>query len=69
VLKKGGCVFICHTSGREAINRIHQNVPLLHHDLLPDGATMKKLLQTTGFVEIRVEDEADSYFAVGRKTV
>ena len=67
VLKKGGCVFICHTSGRGAINSIHQNIPLLHHDILPDGATMKKLLKTAGFSEIRVEDEADSYFAVGRK--
>ncbi len=67
VLKKGGCAFICHTSGREAINRIHQNIPLLHHDLLPDVTTMKKLLQTANFTRISVEDEADSYFAVGRK--
>jgi demethylmenaquinone methyltransferase/2-methoxy-6-polyprenyl-1,4-benzoquinol methylase len=67
VLKKGGCVFICHTSGREAINRIHHTVPLLHHDLLPDGAAMKKLLHTEDFTEISVEDEAESYFAVGRK--
>jgi demethylmenaquinone methyltransferase/2-methoxy-6-polyprenyl-1,4-benzoquinol methylase len=67
VLKKGGCVFICHTSGREAINRIHHSVPLLHHDLLPDGAAMQTLLQTADFTEINVEDEADSYFAVGRK--
>jgi ubiquinone/menaquinone biosynthesis C-methylase UbiE len=67
VLRKGGNVFICHTSGREAINQIHSSVPLLHHDLLPDGTTMKKLLKTAGFGEIRIEDEAESYFAMGRK--
>jgi demethylmenaquinone methyltransferase/2-methoxy-6-polyprenyl-1,4-benzoquinol methylase len=69
VLKKGGRVFICHTSGREAINRIHHSVPLLHHDLLPDGIEMHDLLRSAGFNEIQVEDKADSYFAVGRKTV
>jgi ubiquinone/menaquinone biosynthesis C-methylase UbiE len=67
VLKKSGCVFICHTSGREAINRRHMDIPLLHHDLLPDSVTMKKLLERAGFTEIRVEDEADSYFASGKK--
>ena len=67
VLKKGGCVFICHTSGREVINRIHSSVPLLHHDLLPNSTTMKKLLHTEDFTEISVEDEGDSYFARGEK--
>ena len=67
VLKKDGRVFICHTSGREAINHIHHMVPLLHHDLLPDSTAMKKLLQKADFTGISVEDEADSYFAVGRK--
>lgn len=69
VLKKGGRVFICHTSGREAINHIHQNIPLLHHDLLPDGIEMHDLLRSAGLNEIQVEDKAGSYFAVGRKTV
>jgi ubiquinone/menaquinone biosynthesis C-methylase UbiE len=67
VLKKGGCVFICHTSGREAINRIHMDIPLLHHDLLPDSKIMKKLLQKSGFIGISVADDADSYFASGKK--
>jgi len=67
VLRRDGSVFICHTSGRESINHIHKNVPLLHHDLLPDGNNMKKLLQKSGFIEIRVVDEADSYFACGKK--
>jgi len=69
VLKRGGCVFICHTSGREAINRRHMDIPLLHHDLLPDGSTMKKLLQKSGFNGISVEDEVENYFASGKKPV
>jgi ubiquinone/menaquinone biosynthesis C-methylase UbiE len=67
VLEKGGSVFICHTSGREAINRIHMDIPLLHHDLLPDSKIMKKLLQKSGFIGISVADDADSYFASGKK--
>jgi len=67
VLKKSGCVFICHTSGREAINQIHSSVPLLCHDLLPGGTTMKKLLETAGFSGIIVEDAADSYLATAKK--
>lgn len=67
VLKTGGSVFICHTSGRNEINRIHMNVPVLHHDLLPDSTDMARLLETAGFSEIGVEDGEESYFAFGRK--
>ncbi len=67
VLKKGGSIFICHTSGRNHINQIHKNIPLLHCDKLPDSQAMQRLMQTTGFNEIQVEDEEESYFAVGRK--
>lgn len=69
VLKRGGSVFICHTSGRNEINRIHMNISLLYHDLLPNSTDMTQLLETAGFIEIRVEDKDESYFACGRKTV
>jgi len=67
VLKKSGCVFICHTSGREAINNIHASIALLRHDLLPDENNMKALLRKTGFTGIICEDATDSYLARGRK--
>lgn len=67
VLKKGANIFICHTSGRNTINRIHASVPLLHCDLLPDGTDMARLLETAGFSEIGVEDGEESYFAFGRR--
>lgn len=67
VLKKGGHVFICHTSGRDEINKIHITMPLLQHDMLPEGSIMKSLLQKSGFTAISVEDSADSYFAHGQR--
>ena len=67
VLKKSGSIFICHTSGRNEINRIHMNVPLLHHDRLPNSTDMTQLLKTAGFTGIKVEDEEESYLACGRR--
>jgi len=67
VLKKSGSIFICHTSGRSEINRIHMNVPLLHHDRLPNSTDMTQLLKTAGFTGIRVEDKEETYFACGRR--
>jgi hypothetical protein len=67
ILKKGGQVFICHTSSREHINNIHRNLPSVHNDLLPDAIEMTILLTNAGFADIQVEDKADSYLACGRK--
>jgi ubiquinone/menaquinone biosynthesis C-methylase UbiE len=67
ILKRGGRVFICHSSGREHINSIHRQIPAVQNDLLPDGIEMATLLQNAGFTGIRVEDTANSYFAYGRK--
>jgi demethylmenaquinone methyltransferase/2-methoxy-6-polyprenyl-1,4-benzoquinol methylase len=67
ILKKGGRVFICHSSGREHINSIHRCIPAMQNDLLPDAIEMMTLLTNAGFTEIRVEDKSDSYFARGIK--
>jgi ubiquinone/menaquinone biosynthesis C-methylase UbiE len=67
ILKKGGRVFICHTSSREQINHIHRNIPVVQNDLLPDAIEMATLLSNAGFTEIQVEDSAESYLAYGRK--
>jgi ubiquinone/menaquinone biosynthesis C-methylase UbiE len=69
ILKKGGQVFICHTSSREHINNIHRNLPSVHNDLLPDAIEMVELLTKAGFTEIQVEDKADSYLACARKAL
>lgn len=67
VLKRGGRVFICHTSSREHINKIHRSIPHVHDHILPDAIEMVQILSNAGFTEIQVEDKADSYFACGMK--
>jgi len=67
VLKKGGKLFICHTSSRSAIHEIHLHVPELSHDLIPDYKEMQQLLLSAGFSEISIHDEAGSYLAKAEK--
>jgi ubiquinone/menaquinone biosynthesis C-methylase UbiE len=67
LLKKGGRVFICHSSAREHINSIHRRIPTVQNDLLPDAIEMTILLTNAGFTEIKVEDTAENYLAYGRK--
>jgi ubiquinone/menaquinone biosynthesis C-methylase UbiE len=62
-MKPDGQLFICHSSGREHINRIHRNIPSICHDLLPENGEMKKLLTDAGFAGICIDDGTDSYLA------
>jgi ubiquinone/menaquinone biosynthesis C-methylase UbiE len=67
VLKKGGKLFICHTSSKTAIHEIHQQVPELSTDLIPDKGEMLQLLSSAGFGQIDVRDETSSYLAKAEK--
>jgi len=67
VLKKGGGLFICHTSSRASINQIHQRVPEISHDLIPDDREMRQLLLAAGFGQISLADEAGGYLAKAAK--
>jgi len=67
VLKPGGRLFICHTSGRSEINGIHKSIPEVQNDLLPDAGEMKALLEEAGFSGITIEDRAESYLASAQK--
>lgn len=67
VLRPGGVLYVCHTSGREKINRIHSGVPVLRDHLLPDGLEMFQLLVGVGFQGVSVDDSPGSYFAVGKR--
>jgi ubiquinone/menaquinone biosynthesis C-methylase UbiE len=69
VMKPGGRVFICHTSSRDHINEIHSTIPGMENDLLPDPDEMRDLLSDTGFSVIKVEEDSESYLAVGEKPV
>jgi len=67
VIKKGGRLLICHTSSRARINETHRQIPIVENDIIPDGNEMQSLLSTAGFVDIRIEDDSESYLASARK--
>jgi ubiquinone/menaquinone biosynthesis C-methylase UbiE len=67
LLKKGGKLFICHTSGRSEINDIHRQIPLLANDILPGEDEMATMLSAAGFADIEIRDGNDNYLASARK--
>lgn len=67
LLKKGGKLFICHTSSRHFINEIHRRQPEVHDHLLPENEEMRRLLSEAGFEDISVRDGESDYMASARK--
>ncbi len=67
VLKKGGGLFICHTSSRYQINEIHRQIPAVQSDIIPDEDEMRQLLSAAGFVELSIHDNEDNYLSSARK--
>ena len=67
VLKSGGRLLICHTSSRVEINEVHSQIPVVENDILPDSVRMRLLLSAAGFIEIKVEDNSESYLASAEK--
>ena len=68
VMKRGGNLFICHTSSRTKINEIHSHDPTVKDDILPDIDEMRSLLSAARFSKIEIEDWSDSYLASAEKT-
>ena len=69
VMKPGGRVFVCHTSSRDHINEIHSTLPGVENDLLPAPDEMRMLFSNAGFTVVKIEEDAESYLAVGEKPV
>jgi ubiquinone/menaquinone biosynthesis C-methylase UbiE len=69
ILKSGGVLYICHTSSRHFLNNMHGRIRGMGHDLIPEEAEMQALLSAAGFVDITIEDEAESYLVRGRKNL
>lgn len=67
LLKKDGQIIICHTSGREHINKIHRNLPEVCNHLLPDKDEMHLFLSAAGFQKINIIDNANEYLACAIK--
>ena len=63
VLKNGGCLFICHTLSRYVIHSIHTEIPAVENDVIPDAGEMRTMLTVAGFVDIKIDDDSDSYLA------
>jgi ubiquinone/menaquinone biosynthesis C-methylase UbiE len=62
LLKESGTLYICHTSSREHINSIHENIPQLNRDVIPESAVMMEMLTESGFKDIGIEEEKYYYF-------
>ncbi len=62
LLKKGGSLFICHTSSRQTINKIHRSTPEVCDHLLPESEDVRRMLSGAGFVDIHINDGKDDYF-------
>jgi len=67
VLRDGGRLYICHTSCREAINGLHNGIPEVCHDVIPEEREMRLLLSAAGFTGIEIEDNCENYLCRASK--
>jgi ubiquinone/menaquinone biosynthesis C-methylase UbiE len=67
VMKPGGRVFVCHTSSRDHINGMHSTLPGVENDLLPAPDEMRMLYSNAGLTVVKIEEDSESYLAVGEK--
>jgi len=61
VIRTGGRIFICHSSGREAINGLHNGIPEVASDFIPEEREMRRMLSEAGFTDIEIEDNCENY--------
>jgi ubiquinone/menaquinone biosynthesis C-methylase UbiE len=61
LLKKGGKLFICHTSSCREINEIHRTLPDVCDHLIPENEEMRKMLSGAGFKDIVIDDGKADY--------
>jgi len=67
VLRNYGSLHICHTSCREAINGLHNGIPEVCQDVIPEGWEMRLLLSAAGFTDIEIEDNCENYLCRASK--
>ncbi len=68
VLKSGGRLLICHTSDRDGINEIHRGIPAVQNDIIPDKSEMQEIISMAGFIDIKIEDDSESYLVTAMKS-
>lgn len=68
ILKSSGKLVIAHALSSEELKTHHNNASsAVVHDMLPEEAEMKKLLEQTGFAEISSKDEPGCYLCIAHK--
>jgi len=68
-LKPSGKLVIAHALSSEELKTHHNNASsAVIHDVLPEKAEMKQLLEQTGFAEINIKDEPGCYLCLARKS-
>ncbi len=66
LLKKGGNLFICHTSSRQAIDEVHQSIPEVCKHLFPENEDTRRMLSEVGFEDITINDGKENYMVIAR---
>jgi ubiquinone/menaquinone biosynthesis C-methylase UbiE len=68
ILKSSGKLVIAHALSSKELETHHNNASsTVMHDVLPEEAEMKKLLEQTGFAEISIKDEPGCYLCIAHK--
>ena len=67
-LKPSGKLVIAHALSSEELKAHHNNASsAVVHDVLPEKAEMKQLLEQTGFTGISIKDEPGCYLCIAHK--
>ena len=70
MLKPVGTLVIAHALSSEEIKAHHKNAPsVVCHDMLPEMAEMKPLLERTGFSGISIKDEPGCHLCISHKVI
>lgn len=70
ILKPTGTLIIAHALSSEEINVHHKNAAsVVCHDMLPEMAEMKSLLERTGFSGISIKDEPGCYLCIAHNVI
>ena len=67
ILKRGGALVVAHFDSSQAINKHHGSHAAVMHDLLPDEATMRSMMEKAGLETGVFIDEPGFYCVIARK--
>jgi ubiquinone/menaquinone biosynthesis C-methylase UbiE len=67
LLREKGRLYICHTSSRHDINKIHRSLPDVCNHLFPENAETYRMMADAGFEDIVINDGSDDYLVSARK--